>query len=98
MKPCPMRKKRKTEIHFEIEEAVAIRTRTVLIAYCQQCRKQSRMIAANEAAVMARLSARDIYRLVESGHLHFTEDQGGLLYVCAESLQRLIDLRTSPEE
>jgi hypothetical protein len=89
-----VRKKRKTEIHFEIEEAVAIRHRTVLIAYCQQCRKQSRMIAANEAAVVARLSAREIYRLVEAGHLHYTEDQGGLLYVCADSLQQLVDLRS----
>ena len=88
-----MGKKRKTEIHFEIEEAVAIRTRSVLIAYCQTCRRQARMIAANDAAIMARLSARDIYRAVESGQLHFAEDQGGLLYVCADSLQQYIDLR-----
>ena len=85
-----MKRKRKTEIHLEIEEAVAIRTRTVLIAYCQRCGKQARMIAANEAAVVARLSAREIYRFVEAGDLHFTEDQGGLLYVCADSLRQLI--------
>ena len=88
-----MKKRRKTEIHFELEEAVAIRTRSALIAYCQECRKQARMIAANEAALGARFSAREIYRLVEAGRLHFTEDRGGLLYVCAESLQQLIDLR-----
>lgn len=93
MKPCSMKKKRRTEIHLEIEEAVAIRTRTLLLAYCQQCRKQSRMIAANEAAVMARLSAREIYRLAENSRLHFVEDQRGLLYVCVESLQQIIDLQ-----
>jgi hypothetical protein len=87
-----MKKKRKTEIHFEIEEAFAIRTHTVLIAYCHECRRQSRMIAANEAAFVARLSAREIYRFVETGRLHFTEDRGGLLYVCTDSLKRLIDL------
>jgi hypothetical protein len=87
-----MKKKRRTEIHFEIEEAVAIRTRTLLLAYCQQCRKQSRMIAANEAAMVARLSAREIYRFVEARQLHFIEDRRGLLYVCADSLQQLIDL------
>jgi hypothetical protein len=87
-----MKKKRRTEIHLEIEEAIAIRTHTVLIAYCQNCRRQARMIAANEAAVVARLSAREIYRFVEAGRLHFTEDQGGLLYVCTDSLQQLIDL------
>jgi hypothetical protein len=41
--------------------------------------------------MVARLGAREIYRFVESGRLHFTEDRGGLLYVCAESLQQLID-------
>ena len=93
MNPCSMKKKRKTEIHFEIEEAVAIRHRSALIAYCRECHRQARMIAANDAAVMARVTARDIYRFVEAGNLHFTEDQGGLLYVCANSLQQLIDLR-----
>ena len=52
------------------------------------------MVAANEAAMFAGLSARELYRRVEGGQLHFTEDQKGLLYVCAESLQRLIDSRT----
>lgn len=89
-----MKTTRKTEINLEIEEAVAIRQRRVLTAYCEQCRKQTRMVAANEAAMVARLSAREIYRRVEVGHLHFMEDQKGLLYVCAEALQRLIDPRT----
>jgi hypothetical protein len=51
------------------------------------------MVAANEAAMAARLSARELYRRVEAGDLHFSEDQKGLLFVCAESLQRLIDSR-----
>ena len=85
-----MRQKRRTEINLEFEEAVAIRTRTVLIANCRWCGRQTRMVAANEAAMMARLSARDIYRLVEAARLHFIEDQSGLLYVCSGSLQSLL--------
>ena len=75
---------------MEIEEAVAIRPHKVLLAHCGKCDKNTRMISANEAAMMARLSAREVYRLVEKGLLHFTEDQGGMLYVCLESLSRLL--------
>ena len=47
------------------------------------------MVAANEAAMIARLSTREIYRLVEAGRLHFSEDQNGLLFVCFASLRQL---------
>lgn len=86
-----MKRKQKTEISLEIEEAVAIRTPKVVSDHCPWCLRQERMIAANEAAVMARLSARELYRLVEVGRLHFMEDRCGLLYVCAHSLQGLMN-------
>ena len=47
------------------------------------------MIPANEAAMIAKVTARQIYELVNSGHLHFTEDRHGLLYICSESLRNL---------
>lgn len=80
--------KRKTEISLEIEEAVALRTHTVLLAHCPACHKQMQMVAANDAAIISRLSAREIYQLVEAGQLHFIEDQNGLLYVCSDSLEQ----------
>jgi len=80
--------KRKTEISLEIEEAVALRTHTFLLADCPTCHKQMRMVAANDAAIIGRLSAREIYQLVEAGQLHFIEDQNGLLYVCSDSLSK----------
>ena len=88
-----MKTKRKTEINLEIEESVALRQQRIILAYCRQCRKQTRMFAANEAAMIARLSARELYRLVEAGRLHFREDEIRLLYVCAESLQQLTESR-----
>ena len=48
-----------------------------------------RMIPANEAAMIAKVTARHIYEFVNSGHLHFTEDPHGLLYICSESLRNL---------
>jgi len=47
------------------------------------------MIPANDAAMIAKVTARDIYELVNSGQLHFTEDSHGLLYICSESLRNL---------
>ena len=87
-------KKRTTQISLDFHEAVKIRTRRVLIADCIRCHKKIRMVAANEAAMIAGLSAREIYRLVEGGQLHFIEDQNGLLYVCIESLDQLLMTRT----
>jgi hypothetical protein len=87
--------KRKTEINLEIEEAIGIRTRRVITAKCPGCRRQVRMVSASEAAIIARLSAREIYRLVEDGRLHFIEDNSGLLFVCFASLDRLVNVRPS---
>lgn len=54
------------------------------------------MIPANEAAMIARVTARHIYECVNSGLLHFTEDTHGLLYICSESLRTL--RQTDPGE
>ena len=83
-----MTKKWKTEISLEIEEAVTLHARRAVVAECRQCRKPVRMVALNEAAIIARLSAREVYRLVEDGQLHSMEDRNGLLFVCVASLHQ----------
>ena len=85
-----MKQKRKTEINLQLSEVVAIRTQKVWLTWCPACRKRVRMISSDDAALAARYGAREIYRLVESGQLHFREDENGLLYICFESLQRLV--------
>ena len=82
-------KRTKTEISLEIQEEIAIRTHRISKADCPVCRSEVRMIPANEAAMMARVTARAIYQRVSSGELHFMEDRFGLLYVCSESLRNL---------
>ena len=47
------------------------------------------MILADDAALATGHGAREIYRDVEAGRLHFREDQNGLLYICLESRQKL---------
>ena len=84
-----MTKKTRTEVSLEIQEELAIRTHRILMADCPDCRSEVRMIPANEAAMMAKVTARDIYQRVSTGELHFTEDAYGLLYICSESLRNL---------
>jgi hypothetical protein len=84
-----VKKRTKTEISLEIQEEVAVRAHRISMANCPVCRSEVRMIPANEAAMMAKVTARDIYEFVNSGHLHFTEDSHGLLYICSDSLRNL---------
>ena len=44
------------------------------------------MITPSEAAEIASLSSRTIYRWIEDANLHFTEELGGGLFVCSDSL------------
>jgi hypothetical protein len=45
------------------------------------------MFTPDEAAVFAHTTARDIFRRIESGDLHFTESDGGGLLVCRNLLE-----------
>jgi excisionase family DNA binding protein len=43
------------------------------------------MISPDEAAASMNVSSRSIYQWIETGRIHFREDQTGIL-VCAQSL------------
>ena len=82
-------KRTRTEVSFEIQEEVAIRTHRISLVDCHECQREVRMIPANQAALIAKVTAREIYHGVNMGELHFTEDAYGLLYICSESLRNL---------
>lgn len=78
---------KKTEISIEFEEVVLIRNREhPVVAWCTGCHQRVSMLVAGDAARAAGVSARALYRLVETGRIHFTEAQDGSLLVCANSL------------
>ena len=91
-----VKKRTRTEVNLEISEEVALRAHRISIAECPVCRTEVRMIPANEAAMISKVTARQIYECVNSGQLHFTEDPHGLLYICSESLRNL--RRKDPDE
>jgi hypothetical protein len=44
------------------------------------------MLPPEMAAVLSGFGARELYRLIEGGRIHFTENAVGLLRICARSL------------
>ncbi len=82
-----VRTKRRTDITMEIDEIVVINTsHASAMARCERCAKRVRMITADEAAAIARVSTRTIYRLVESNLLHFIETPQGSVRICLDSI------------
>ena len=80
-------RKKRTEIAIEIDEIVVVRaTSRASLAWCEVCANEVVMVTPAQAAVIARVSVRDINRRVEAGVVHFLETTEGSLLVCMSSL------------
>ena len=90
MKRVRMKTKKRTkstEITIERSEVFIVRrANKKACAWCAQCAAEVRMSTADEAAALARVSTRTIYRWVEAGRVHFKETAEGLLLVCLNSI------------
>jgi predicted DNA-binding transcriptional regulator AlpA len=80
-----MMMRRRTEITVETRSLVLRRSRHHAPLYCTTCPAPTLLIAPDEAAALAGVSTRTIYRFVETEQLHYTET-GGRLVVCPNSL------------
>jgi len=58
------------------------------IAWCEQCAAETVMLAPNEAAMLLQITARDIFRRVEMGEIHYLEIETGAPLVCHKSLKK----------
>ena len=82
-----LRIKTRTEITVETARVVVISGRRLSArAECEQCDSPVTMLTLDEAARLARVSTRTIYKWVEADRLHFTETTDGLLLVCLNSI------------
>ena len=79
--------KRRTEITIETQRLLMFSKRKLsVVAWCARCGERVRMVTTDEAARMAGVSPRTIYRQIEAEKLHFMETTEGLLLVCINSL------------
>ena len=77
---------RRMKITIETERLLVMRRGMSLFSFCASCGDEVRMVTIDQAAMLARLTAREIYREVEAGMLHFLETTDGSLLVCFRSL------------
>ena len=76
---------KRTEITIETHRLLVLRT-AGRSAWCRECMSQVVMITPNEAASIAQVTLRTVYKWIEDARLHFTEDPMGLVLICASSL------------
>ncbi len=83
---APMEKR--TEVTIELEEIVLVTSGFARsgTAWCVGCANEVLMVTPAQAAVIARVSVRDINRRVEAGEVHFLETTEGSLLVCMSLL------------
>jgi hypothetical protein len=82
-----MKKTRRTKITIERERLLIVASgRRRIEGWCEACRAEVKLVGAEEAANVAGLSQRAIFRRIEAGRLHFSETPGGALLVCLNSL------------
>ncbi len=85
-----MKTRRKIEFIVETHRILTIkRGSRHRIAYCEACGEQARVVTADEAAILAGVSPRMIYQLVEARKLHFTESPDRVVFICLHSLGNL---------
>jgi|KBSSwiStaDraftv2_1062776.scaffolds.fasta_scaffold13519_6 hypothetical protein len=74
------------EITFETEETVVLHEGSkVSVEYCSECASEVLMATPRAAAFLSTVSEREIFRRVELGLLHFSEN--GRVMICLNSLK-----------
>jgi hypothetical protein len=66
-------------------------SRSSLVTYCDQCPNEALMLRSDQAAAVFGTTERNLFRLIETGGVHFLEVQGGSVLVCCNSLQGFND-------
>ena len=79
------RTKTKTEITMETRQRITIR-RSQPEAWCERCGATVGMLLPEDAAVLSNTTAREIYRRVEKGEVHFVETREGGLFICCRTI------------
>jgi hypothetical protein len=82
------RRSRRKETYVETHQILTIRkNENDARGSCAECpMQQAIMVTPEEAASIAGVNPRTVYRWVEDGMVHFTETREGSLLVCLNSL------------
>lgn len=81
-----MKRRKRTEITVETSLLVFRRSTNHAAVWCIECSSPVQLVTPEEAAVLASVTTRTVYRRVERGQLHFVETEAGTLLICPNSL------------
>ncbi|HEV8486246.1 MAG TPA: helix-turn-helix domain-containing protein [Blastocatellia bacterium] len=82
-----MRTRKRTEITIETDRIFVLSRRKVsLVSWCNECGQRTTMVTVDEAAAIAGVTSRTMYRWADAQKLHFTETADGVLMICRASL------------
>ena len=85
-----MKARNKVEITVETHRILTIKKGSRhRLAWCEGCGEPVRMVTADEAAILARVSPREIYQQIEAQEIHFVETPDRLIFLCLNSLGNL---------
>ena len=76
----------RTEIAVETARVIVIRAPGRAFARCGVCGVEAQWVTLDEAARLAGLGSRKIFRMIEGDVLHSTETEDRILLVCLNSL------------
>jgi hypothetical protein len=82
---------RRTVITYEKLEQSTIRFSGVelTISRCDDCSQEVKWLTPYQTLAISGLTLREIFRLIEANHIHFTETRVGLLLICYQSITRI---------
>jgi Helix-turn-helix domain len=86
-------RRRRIEITVKTRQMIIRRTTNPAPGWCMECSSAARLITPEEAAALAGVSTRTIYRWVEAGQLHFTEPAEPSPLICLNSLLKSTAIR-----
>ena len=80
-------RRKRTQVTTETRVVVAIREWTgAREGDCTACSGHSEWLDVEGAIAASRRSAREIFRFIDAGRLHFHEGQSGAVLICSASL------------
>ena len=81
--------KRVRRVTVKTERTFVFRSQgSVRVEWCEECGAEVGMMSVDAAARETGMSELTIYKLVEDGALHFSEDAEGRVLVCLNSFRR----------
>lgn len=85
-----MKRIRRTRTTVETRDVVTLRgPAAAMELHCPACGRVVRMLPPEEAAALAGVSVRALFRRMEAGGLHYAESPAGRVFVCSQSISQI---------